>query len=271
VVLALAFTLGSITVQLAAIGSLLAALLALLVAVFDQVERRLAIEEDIGVVLHENPALLRFYEETADNLSQVFAYPDADFRQLATGKVSEFIHSLQTEWKEGTISYAGELWFSAYQEIQQSPEVLDYWSISWIRSKEYWQDPAGRSRFRQNCEDARNGRKKIHRIFILSERVENDPDVKKFINDHVSLSDGKIIVDVAFEREVPSELLFDVGIYGRKATGYQETNEQSRTVRFHLHFSEAEIEKARTIFRNLLRNCITPEEREKFLGHNVKS
>jgi hypothetical protein len=117
-----------------------------------------------------------------------------------------------------------------------------------MRTPGYWQDQPGKQSMRANFQAAKRG-VEIERIVILNSAVWDADDIlpagelKTWLDDQ---RERGIKLSLVRESEIGGEvdLLCDFGIYGDRATGVQELDEQSRTLRFILFFDKQSIKLA---------------------------
>jgi hypothetical protein len=143
---------------------------------------------------------------------------------------------------DGTIVYEGtETWRIAYENVLRSHGIYLYRSVAWVKTPRYWQDEPGRQSMRLNFElhDAR--RLNVERIVILADEVwpKDEPlpksPIQEWIHEqHIHGIWTKLVRQSALESE--PHLLVDMGIYGTRAVGVQELDDQCKTVRFTLTF-----------------------------------
>ena len=246
--------------RLIVVGAFLAALTALVADMLVMVERRIGAMEELSSKLSTNDNLRRFYMTTIGPLESAYENTDTVFRELMEQRLREAIAPLRSDWREWKLVYRGELWRNAYRQVLDEDDVHDYKSIAWIKSNDYWQDPPGREAFRYN-RDLVN-KKNVQRIFLVRRSVMDSDEVKNIIRADRSAG---ITVSVAIEENVPEELRHDLGIYGKRAVGYQFTDDRSQTDRFELLFDPEEVQIANTRFAALERWSLTEQELEHFL------
>ena len=141
----------------------------------------------------------------------------------------------------GTIVFSStETWRTVYEQLLESPGLDSYRSVAWVKTGDYWQDRPGRQSMRLNFEMVRRGMS-IERILILREELWPPgrrlpaSAIRPWIDEQHAHG---IRVSLVRESEILSEpdLLADFGIYGERATGIHELDEQGRTLRFILQF-----------------------------------
>ena len=123
--------------------------------------------------------------------------------------------------------------------------MASYQSVAWVKTRDYWQDRPGRQSMRLNYDLVRRGLR-IERIVILRGDLwpEGEPlpsprrSVPGSTSSTTTASGSRWSASRRSSRE--PDLLADFGIYGDRAIGIQELDEQSRTLRFILHFDRPE-------------------------------
>ncbi len=176
-------------------------------------------------------------------------------REFALSKLDSLCEEIE-ELAQGQIVFHGtETWRAAYGDLLSSLTVKSYFSVSWVRSGDYWNDPPGRHSMRLNYELLKRGFR-IERILILAdelwpfEEAHPTPEIRPWIDEQLLRGVSVRLVresDLADERD----LLADFGIYGDRAVGVQELDEHSRTVRFLLQFDERSRQQAHDRWRRL--------------------
>jgi hypothetical protein len=253
--MALVVTFAPLPAQLAVLGagvSILVGLLLSYVEQEDEQERRRAelLEKlQIPIALAPEHELFDQYSNFAQALADLARQKDPalrDFALLKLASIAEQVRSLA----QGKVIFSGtETWRTVYDRILQSPGLGEYLSVAWVKTKDYWQDAPGRQSMRLNFEMVRRGLR-IERIIILrgvlwpAGELLPSPEIRPWIEEQ---HDRGIWVSLVREADVAGEadLLSDFGVYGDRATGVQELDEQSRTLRFILSFDPPSIRLAR--------------------------
>jgi hypothetical protein len=158
---------------------------------------------------------------------------------------------------EGRILFsATETWRTVYEQLLQSPGLGIYRSVAWVKARDYWQDAPGRQSMRLNVALAQKGLR-IERIIILRDSLWPEgsrlplPAIRPWIQHQ---HESGIVVSLVREGDIAgeSDLAADFGLYGDRAVGIQEVDEEARTVSFVLEFDEASIRLARAWWDRLL-------------------
>jgi hypothetical protein len=218
---------------------------------------------EISQKIAQNPNVKEFYDSTIQPFCEIFAVKDDVFIDLVKSRLNEFRLQLATEFAMGTISFRAEAWRVPYRNILNQPDMKVYKSVAWVKSEDYWQDQTGKSSIQFNYELIKSG-KEIERIFIVRDSVWNSSKIRNWIREQ---KDKGIKIAVAREGLIPVEedLMYDMGIYGERAVGYQNLDENCRTTSFQLHFNKSRVEKANELFEKLKMHTLTLNELESYL------
>ncbi len=182
-------------------------------------------------------------QELTRLLAEIARYDNPVFRDLAFRRTALFADELR-QLAGGRLNFANtETWRATYDRVLLSLDSTDYHSVSWVKTDGYWDDLPGRQSMKLNFELLGKSLH-IERILILgwnlwpAETRLPTRSIRQWIEDqHFRV----IEVSLARENDLISEpdLLRDFGVYGERATGEQETDGESRTVRFVLAFYPA--------------------------------
>jgi hypothetical protein len=175
-----------------------------------------------------------------------------DFALLRLASVSEQVRLLA----QGRVVFSGtETWRTVYERLLESPGLGEYLSVAWVKTKDYWQDPPGRQSMRLNFELAGRGLR-IERVVILrgalwpAADTLPAPEIMPWIDEQHRHGIRVFLVrESAMLNE--ADLLADFALYGERATGVQELDEQSRTLRFVLSFDPQSLRLARDRWERL--------------------
>lgn len=196
------------------------------------------------------------HDELVRLLADVAGREDALFQELAMRRIAAFVEELR-QLAGGRIEFANtETWRAAYERVLASLDDALYRSVSWVKSDDYWNDLPGRQSMQLNFALLAQGLA-IERVLILGwnlwppESRLPSRSIRQWIEDQHF---GGIAVRIVRESDLVNEpdLLRDFGIYGDRATGEQETDNDSRTMRFVLSFNEASIRLAQDRWERLL-------------------
>lgn len=252
---------GPTEVQIATLGALVSILAGLLLGFLEQEHRRyqrqteLLRQLSVPVALADDSDLFGVYEGIRDTLNLLAMQPDPILREIARLKAASMRQEI-TSLADGTIVFTGtETWRTVYEKILASPDVMEYQSVAWVRSADYWQDPPGRRGLQANFEAMRRG-VSVERIAILADELWPIDEIIPggIIGQWIEAQHNHgLWICLIRESQLASEpeLLADIGIYGTRAVGTQELDERSRTVRFVLQFDAEQIRLAHERWQRL--------------------
>jgi hypothetical protein len=189
------------------------------------------------------------YRQISQSLLAVSQKPDPIYREVAL----EELNRLAAECAEvaaGTIVYDGtETWRIVYDKLLRSPGIHLYRSVAWVKNANYWQDEPGRQSMKVNFQLHDNGLLSIERIVILADDLWPEKELLPVEHIHRWIreqNDHGIWVKMVRQSDLAQEpeLIADTGIYGSRAVGVQQLDEQCRTVRFILTFDFNKVAKA---------------------------
>ena len=181
------------------------------------------------------------YKSMSQSLAQISRALDPIYRELALESLDDTNRRIHT-LADGLLIFEGtETWRLVYERLLRSPGLYLYRSVAWIQSAAYWQDEPGRKSMVVNFELQSSGQVTIERIAIIADELWPDADVwpvetlRQWIQEQHTRG-----IKISFVRAsaivAEPELLADIGIYGSRAVGTQELDEQARTIRFRLLF-----------------------------------
>jgi hypothetical protein len=211
---------------------------------------------DTPLFLAHDADLFEHYQSISRSLLIMSQNPDDIYRKTILRQVGQISDQL-TRLAAGTIVYEEtETWRLAYENLLRSTGLHLYRSVAWVKTPQYWQDEPGLQSMRLNYELLDSGRLNIERIVILAAEVwpEDEPLPKSPIREwiHEQHTHGiwtKLVRESSLRSE--SGLLVDMGIYGSRAVGTQELDDQGRTVRFTLTFDFDAVAAAEERWRRL--------------------
>lgn len=251
---ALVSALAPLEAQIGMLGALVSLLGGLVASYVDEDEDRerrqaeLLAQLSVPVALAADRELFRLYVGICEALCRLAMHSDPILREIAAWKAAALRQDI-TELADGTVIFSGtETWRTVYEKLLTSPDVMEYRSVAWVRSQEYWQDAPGRQSMQVNFEAVRRG-VLIERIVILRDELWPKTELipKGAIGAWIEEQHNHgFWVCLVRESQLAGEpdLLMDVGIYGSRALGIQELDERSRTVRFVLQFDPQAIRLA---------------------------
>jgi hypothetical protein len=252
--MSLVCTFAPVPAQIGALGASLSVLSGLFVSYVEQEEererRRAALLEKLNIPLALAPEheLFEKYDAFSAALSDLAKQIDPVLRQYALLKLAAITEEVRSLASGRVVFSSTETWRTVYEELLQSPALKTYKSVAWVKTGTYWQDQPGRQSMRVNFQAAKRGIQ-IERIVVLGpalwgpDEILPVPEVRRWIDEQ---HERGIQVSLVRESEIGGEtdLLCDFGIYGDRATGIQELDEQSRTLRFILLFDKQSIKLA---------------------------
>jgi hypothetical protein len=246
--------LTSVSTQLAILGTLFCAFAGFVISRlqkesdtrthWDEIIRTLP----VPFALASEPRLYGEYVKIAEALTRIVKHNDLLFHDLCRVRVENMANELTTLSKGEVVFDATETWRTAYQRVLETLRVKTYYSVAWVRSSDYWNDAPGRQSMRLNYEMVERGFR-IERCHILPDELwpfdEKMPQTG--ILEWLVEQQGRgIVVSLIRESDLAKEpdLLRDFAIYGDRAIGVQELDEQARTLRFVLSFDQPSIRQA---------------------------
>ena len=247
VALALAL-LGATTWLLASVALIAVGILTILMVLW---HRLLLITEEndmlgIPLALASDRQALDLHWALAKSLRSISANLDPIYRDLALERTQQ-LNAEVAEIARGRIVFSGtERWRMAYEQLLRSRGLYQYRSVAVIRTAHYWQDEPGRKSMAANYTAQNEQALHIARIAIIadslwppSERFPIEPLHTWLEDQHAHGLSVRLIRLSELERE--PDLVLDMGIYGIRALGIQEQDEQGRTIRFTLSFDFPEV------------------------------
>jgi hypothetical protein len=259
--MALVCAFGPAPAQLAMLGALISILAGLLLSYIEQEDvrerRRNELLEKLAIPLTLAPEndLYQQYLSFCKTLTELAGQDDPILREIAVLKLASVAGQIDA-LASGTVVFSGtEAWRNVYEKLLASSDIKEYWSVAWVRTKDYWQDPPGRQSIQTNFAAVRRGTL-IDRILILRDdlwpkgSILPTAEILAWIEDQ---HNHGLRIRLVRESELVGEpdLLADVGIYGERACGVQELDERCRTVRFVLYFDAQAIRLAKDRWQRL--------------------
>ncbi len=194
------------------------------------------------------PGFYQPYVRLADALTKIVRNQDLLFRDLALARLEAMADDATTLASGRVVFDATETWRTAYQHVLETMRVKTYYSVAWVRTDDYWNDQPGRQSMQLNYDLIGRGFR-IERIHILPDELwpfEQKMPGCGILEWLVEQQGRGIHVSLVRESSLVKEpdLLRDFAVYGDRAVGVQELDEQSRTVRFTLTFDQLDIRQA---------------------------
>jgi hypothetical protein len=238
--------------QIAVLCSTVSILAGLFVAYVEQEDaRERSRAELLGTLrvpldLAREPDLFGHYLAFGDSLVALARRTDEPvLLRFALVKLASINEQVQTLAQGRIVFSATETWRTVYEQLLQSPGLGTYRSVAWVKARDYWQDAPGRQSMRLNLALARRGLH-IERIVILRDDLWPQgsklpsPAIRPWIQQQ---HESGVVVSLIREGDIAGEanLAADFGLYGDRAVGIQELDEEARTVSFVLEFGEASL------------------------------
>jgi hypothetical protein len=254
VAVTLVCTLGPLPVQIGLLGLLLSLLLGLLMeratCERDLEVHRVNLLESFRIPLTLAPEHEFFdqYCSFAHGLEELTKQTDPVLREFVLLKLASISGEINALSRGKVTFHSTETWRTVYRKLLEGLEVKAYYSVAWLKSSDYWQDPPGRQSMNLNYELVERGFR-LERILILPdllwpfEKEMPYPEIRPWIEEQHNRG---IWISLVREHHLLSEpdLLCDFGVYGDRATGEQELDDQSRTLRFILCFDRHSLKMA---------------------------
>ncbi|MBA3312157.1 MAG: hypothetical protein M3552_01850 [Planctomycetota bacterium] len=154
-----------------AVGISLGFVTALLLHLLRRESRSLAAFEELRVPLSlaSVPKLLRLHKQLGRSVVRIADRLDPTFRELATERLERTARELETLAGGGVAFQSTETWRVAYENLLRSPGLYTYRSVSWVRTRDYWQDEPGQKSLALNYELHDTGQLRVEQIVILSD------------------------------------------------------------------------------------------------------
>jgi hypothetical protein len=260
--MALVSTFAPLPAQIAVLGACVSVLAGLFVSYLEQEDlrerRRAELLERLRVPVALAPEhdLFDQYCTIAEALAELARQPDPVLREVALLKLASLSGEVRSLARGTVVFSATETWRTVYERLLESPGLKTYLSVAWVKTRDYWQDRPGRQSMRVNYDLVRRGLR-IERVLILRDDLWPagaalpSPAIRPWVDEQ---NDRGIWLSLVRESELAHEpdLLADFGLYGDRATGIQELDEQSRTQRFVLQFDPRDLKLARDRWERLL-------------------
>lgn len=214
-----------------------------------EISHNIANEGDFSALVSQDNDWRTIMEKLRDSLEYTGTKKDPFFTDMYQALIRDFSNRLGNA-ASGCIKFPpGERWRKYWKKIISQRDLGEYRSTSWVKSPEYWRDPAGREGFEFN----KTIEAKTTRVFIIRDKYWDHPDVWEMIRDQYDAKNIEIrVVRETILEENDPDLLLDFGIYGERAVGYQELDDNCRTKSFTFHFDEKKISDTEDIFEGLL-------------------
>ena len=189
------------------------------------------------------------------SVAEILSREDAIFRELADIQLDVVSNDLRSMASGQLVFTGSESWRTAYERILRSPGLRHYLSVAWLRTEDYWRDAPGRRSIRLNYDLAELGLR-IERIVILNDffwapgaLLPAKPVLSWLVDQHKHGIGLRLVRESEIEAE--TDLLGDFGIYGDRAVGRLDLDDQCRSLRFTLNFNPQGLRLAEEQWRRL--------------------
>ena len=190
--------------------------------------------------LQRHPELLVAYHSVTDSLAAMASHSDEILRDAMIVKLATIQEELRTLAAGKLVYSSTEAWRTVYERILRTPGLGRYYSVAWLRNEDYWRDAPGRHSMQLNYDLIQLGLR-IERTLILNDFFWPEAAAlpAKVICQWIEQQYKRgIVIRLVRESQIAEEfeLLRDFGIYGDRATGLLDLDDQCRTVQFTLDF-----------------------------------
>jgi hypothetical protein len=199
--------------------------------------------------LARDAAVFERYRGISESLLKLSRITDPICRSIALEQLDDLLRTAAAI-ADGTFVFEGtETWRLVYERLLRSPGLHRYRSVARVKNENYWQDEPGRKSVAVNFELHESERLTIERIAIIADEVWSAGEpwpvepIRRWLHEqHVRGIGIKFVRESVLKQE--PELVADIGIYGSRALGIQELDEQCRTMRFVLSFDFQNVTEA---------------------------
>ena len=241
------------------IGLLVSLLAGLVVTLFISpapLRTELPLELELPFLLASDESMFLRYRRATELMLKISRRKDPIYRGIALDKVDDLVQRFTTI-ASGTLVYEStESWRIVYERLLRSSGLYLYRSVAWVKNAHYWQDEPGLKSMAVNFELQDKEQLNIERIAIIGDDLwpasQNWPPepVRRWLHEqHIHGIWVRLVKQSSLKNE--PELLADIGIYGSRALGIQELDDQCRTVRFVLTFDYAKVMEAEARWNRL--------------------
>ena len=236
IVMGLVAAFGPLPAQLAVLGVFISILGGLFLGYLGQEEqreqKRAEVIESLSVPLSlaSDRDLFRLYQEISRSLTALAKRPDPVLRRIALAKIASVAEQIDG-LANGKIVFAlTKAWRTVYEELLTSPDIWKYRSLAWVRTPRYWQDEPGKRSMRVNSRRCSAASSWNASFFCATSCGRANSPCQRRISCSGSRSSINHGVWISLGRESDlgreADLLVDMGIYGDRAVGVQELDEQ---------------------------------------------
>jgi len=207
-------------------------------------------------ILARDADMFQRYQAVSESLLTASRNPDPIYREIALEHLDELVRRAATIADTTFVFEGTETWRIVYERLLRSPGLHLYRSVAWVKNANYWQDEPGRKSMAVNFELNDAERLNIERIAIIADELWPAGDVwpaelvRQWLHEqHAKGIWIKFVRQSALSKE--PDLIADIGIYGSRALGIQELDEECGTVRFTLTFDFADVAAAEERWKRL--------------------
>ena len=249
-------SIDGLVIMIGLLVSLLAGLVVTLFVSPASVRTELPLELELPFLLASDESMFLRYRRATELMLKISRRKDPIYRGIALDKVDDLVQRFTTI-ASGTLVYEStESWRIVYERLLRSSGLYLYRSVAWVKNAHYWQDEPGHKSMSVNFELQDKEQLNIERIAIISDdlwpasQIWPLEPVRRWLHEqHVHGIWVRLVRQSALKNE--PELLADIGIYGSRALGIQELDDQCRTVRFVLTFDYAKVMEAEARWNRL--------------------
>lgn len=191
--------------------------------------------QDSSVGSHET-ASSEFPETFSCHVASVLRRTDTVFCDLAQLRLASLSAEIETMASGQLVFTGSESWRTAYARILRTPGLNRYLSVAWLRTEDYWRDAPGRRSIQLNYDIVELGLL-IERIVILNDffwapaaLLPAKSVLAWLVDQHKHGISLRLVRESEIEGE--TELLGDFGIYGDRAVGILDLDDQFLFVEF---------------------------------------
>ncbi|MBX3438998.1 MAG: hypothetical protein KF861_16020 [Planctomycetaceae bacterium] len=210
-------------------------------------------EPDASTALTE--AALGRLDRQLRSFSQQIGRQDAVFEKQARLRLERMSEQLDELLRQELTFTQTETWRTVYEAILSGCQVRRYLSVALIEHEDYWRDQPGLASLEFNYDLVQFGWH-VHRRFILDDyfwpprAAHPATEVLGPIQEQATRG---IDISLLRKSQLESEphLNCDFGIYGERAAGYQNVDDQGRTTRYLVRFGKSAVDAAEELWRQL--------------------
>ena len=249
-------SIGGLVVVIGLLLSLLAGLVIAASMKPFELRTELPLELELPFLLAGDETIFLRYRRATEMLLKISRRQDPIYRGIALDQVDDLVQRFTTIASGTLVFESTEAWRIVYERLLRSSGLYLYRSVAWVKNAHYWQDEPGRKSMTVNFELQDKELLNIERIAIIADDLWPALDdwpaepIRLWLHEqHIHGIWVKLVRESALQNE--PDLLADIGIYGSRALGTQELDDQCRTVRFVLTFDYAKVMEAEARWNRL--------------------